>query len=158
VYGGLQLEQVYSPPASSKTSGFPVIFMDSMFVFHVPSNPVPASAATGSSSVANRDLALHLAVNDWRQFLFSLQGRLGRKQFWLFSLVSIPFGVAASMINDGDTESPFHIPGLFILLPLFWPGFAVTVKRWHDRNKSGWWILVNIIPIVGYIWSRARVP
>ena len=61
MYGGLQLEQVYSPPASSRTRGFPVVFRDSMFVFQVPSNPVPASAAAGSSSVGNRSLiASHL--------------------------------------------------------------------------------------------------
>ena len=34
-------------------------------------------------------------------------------------------------------------------LVLFWSLIAIQVKRWHDRDKSGWWILINFIPIVG---------
>ena len=33
-----------------------------------------------------------------------------------------------------------------------WIGLAVQVKRWHDRNKSGWWALLNLIPVIGQIW------
>ena len=56
MYGGLQLEQVYSPPASRRTTGFPVVFKDSMFVFQVPSKPVSERAAAGNSSVGIRSL------------------------------------------------------------------------------------------------------
>lgn len=29
---------------------------------------------------------------------------------------------------------------------------AVQVKRWHNRNKSGWWVLINCVPLIGAIW------
>ena len=30
---------------------------------------------------------------------------------------------------------------------------AIQVKRWHDRNKSGWWVLIGLIPLIGGIWA-----
>jgi uncharacterized membrane protein YhaH (DUF805 family) len=44
---------------------------------------------------------------------------------------------------------------LFLLLlapPLIWISVAVQVKRWHDRDKSGWWFLMNFVPIIGWLW------
>ncbi|MEO0416282.1 MAG: DUF805 domain-containing protein, partial [Verrucomicrobiota bacterium] len=38
-------------------------------------------------------------------------------------------------------------------LLLFWISLAVSVKRWHDRGKSGLWVLVNFIPVVGGLWE-----
>lgn len=42
---------------------------------------------------------------------------------------------------------------LFFIFCLIWVDLANSVKRWHDRDKSGWWILISIIPIVGPIWA-----
>jgi uncharacterized membrane protein YhaH (DUF805 family) len=33
-----------------------------------------------------------------------------------------------------------------------WPSLAIYVKRWHDRGKSGWWVLIVFVPIIGYLW------
>ena len=42
----------------------------------------------------------------------------------------------------------------FILLPLsWWVSLAISVKRWHDRGKSGWWVLIGFIPIIGGLWA-----
>src|SRR3546814_14546367 len=38
-------------------------------------------------------------------------------------------------------------------LAILWPGIVIAIKRWHDRDKSGWWILIVLIPIVGPIWA-----
>jgi uncharacterized membrane protein YhaH (DUF805 family) len=90
---------------------------------------------------------------NWRQFLFSFEGRVGRRQFWLMVVLTLPFLIAAAIINGGFGHDPAESPGALVLLPMLWPAFAVTVKRWHDRNKSAWWILINLIPVVGDIWS-----
>ena len=41
--------------------------------------------------------------------------------------------------------------GIFALLYLI-PAIIVHIKRFHDRNKSGWWLLIGLIPIIGAIW------
>jgi len=38
-------------------------------------------------------------------------------------------------------------------LVLLWPVLAVQAKRWHDRDKSAWWVLINLIPVIGFLWS-----
>lgn len=40
------------------------------------------------------------------------------------------------------------IVGLLII----WPSLAIQVKRWHDRDKSGWWVLIGLIAVIGGIW------
>jgi uncharacterized membrane protein YhaH (DUF805 family) len=87
------------------------------------------------------------------RLLFSFRGRVGRLEFWLMALLSIPFYVGAKLMNGGFAHDPTESPGILLLLPTLWPAFAVTVKRWHDRDKSGWWMLINLIPLVGAIWS-----
>ena len=34
-----------------------------------------------------------------------------------------------------------------------WPMIAVQVKRWHHRDKTGWWVLISLVPVIGLIWS-----
>jgi uncharacterized membrane protein YhaH (DUF805 family) len=36
---------------------------------------------------------------------------------------------------------------------LLWPSMAIMVKRWHDRDKRGWWALVVFVPVIGWIWA-----
>jgi uncharacterized membrane protein YhaH (DUF805 family) len=38
------------------------------------------------------------------------------------------------------------------IVALIWPEVAISAKRWHDRNKSAWWILISFIPFIGAIW------
>lgn len=49
-----------------------------------------------------------------------------------------------------ETES---LVAAALVLVFLWPKIAISVKRWHDRNKSGWWVFINLIPIVGPIWA-----
>ena len=99
---------------------------------------------------------------DWRQLFLGFNGRINRALWW--TGIAILWVVASinSWINrtiaDGDsfvTIGPAFI-GLvtFVIgIALIWPWLAVSVKRWHDRNKSGWWMLLLLIPIVGWIWG-----
>ena len=41
---------------------------------------------------------------------------------------------------------------LLVNLLLFWPALAISVKRWHDRDKPGWWALLAFLPVIGWIW------
>jgi uncharacterized membrane protein YhaH (DUF805 family) len=88
----------------------------------------------------------------WQQFLLSPHGRVSREQYWLMTLLTLPFIIAAAWASGG-IQYLAQRPGVFYLLPIVWPSLVVTIKRWHDRNKSGWWVLINLVPVVGDIWS-----
>ena len=42
---------------------------------------------------------------------------------------------------------------LLAMIPMAWIGLAIQVKRWHDRNKSGWWCLIALVPYIGGLWQ-----
>lgn len=46
--------------------------------------------------------------------------------------------------------APYLIWWFFLLM--LWPTIAICVKRFHDRNKSGWWALIMLIPYIGFLW------
>ncbi len=87
----------------------------------------------------------------WKQILFSFEGRIPRRQFWGGQLVQILlFGVV------GLSTDALGLGALVLLVPLYviaiWSSLALNAKRAHDRDKSGWFILVALIPIIGSIW------
>jgi uncharacterized membrane protein YhaH (DUF805 family) len=44
------------------------------------------------------------------------------------------------------------LPLIILFLLLLWPSICLYAKRWHDRDKSGWWSLIGLIPIIGGLW------
>ena len=89
------------------------------------------------------------------QILFSFKGRIGRGTYWLGAFFITGFVIAASLVDVAfyDYTRYSGIPTILGRLLVLWPGLALTVKRWHDRDKSGWWTLINIIPYIGPLWS-----
>ena len=76
-------------------------------------------------------------------------GRARRKEYWMFVLfnVLITFGIglAESMIGLPGTLSSFY--ALVVLIP----SVAVGVRRLHDTGRTGWWMLLNLLPVIGTI-------
>lgn len=88
-----------------------------------------------------------------RQILFSFTGRVPRRVFWLYGVLGpLLFSVMAEMLLGivGVTEHRAQVATSLVLL---WPCMAVLVKRWHDRDKSGWWVLINLVPVIGLLWA-----
>lgn len=86
---------------------------------------------------------------------FQFKGRARRKEFWYFVLfnviIALVIGIIEVMVSGGNTyQSPGALSSLYTLLVLI-PSIAVTVRRLHDNNRSGWWYLMNFVPIVGPI-------
>jgi uncharacterized membrane protein YhaH (DUF805 family) len=92
-------------------------------------------------------------MEEFRMSLFSFQGRVGRMQFWLTSLLLSFVVVVLELVAKGTKAAPVALLLLALMLPLLWVSLAVGVKRWHDRDKSGWWILINLVPFIGSIWA-----
>ena len=77
-------------------------------------------------------------------------GRARRSEYWLFVLFSMIIAALLSVV-DYLVESPGILAmvfGVAILLPYI----AVGVRRMHDTNRSGWWLLITFVPAIGSIW------
>ena len=83
-------------------------------------------------------------------------GRARRKEYWMFFLFNMLFLIAAMIIDNVLGTTVGRLPyGLFYFLyalAVLLPGLAVAVRRLHDVGKSGWFMLIGLIPIVGAIW------
>lgn len=73
-------------------------------------------------------------------------GRADRKEYWMFVAVNILASLVLGIV-DGITGIP--VLGLLYMLVALLPSIAVTIRRLHDTDRSGWWMLVALIPFVG---------
>jgi uncharacterized membrane protein YhaH (DUF805 family) len=99
-----------------------------------------------------------------RKFFFSFDGRVSRTPYWLVLLTVLLIDALTFFLIDGfelldgdamdfERKGPGRFWALLVVVPSLWVGLVVSVKRWHDRNKSAWWILIGIIPVIGWLWS-----
>lgn len=89
------------------------------------------------------------------------EGRARRSEFWLFTLFdiillfgwAILFGISAAISGDraGPVAIGIGLLGVVLYLCLLIPRLAVTVRRLHDSDKSGWWILIAMLPFGGIV-------
>ncbi|MGZ5017203.1 MAG: DUF805 domain-containing protein [Methylobacter sp.] len=82
-------------------------------------------------------------------------GRARRKEYWFFFLISTVISIFLAVIDDftgaiSEEAGIGLLSGLYALAVLI-PGLSVTVRRLHDTNRSGWWILIGLIPVIGGI-------
>jgi uncharacterized membrane protein YhaH (DUF805 family) len=85
------------------------------------------------------------------------QGRASRAEYWLFALfiavveaVLMALGKAMGAPGSSGAMGASAVLGLFVLAVLI-PSLAVGVRRLHDTNRSGWWLLISLIPLIGAI-------
>jgi uncharacterized membrane protein YhaH (DUF805 family) len=92
-------------------------------------------------------------VNWWKVVVLEryaqFTGRAGRAEFWWFFLANLIISVVLSLL--GRASVIFAIISLIYSLAVLVPSIAVGVRRLHDTDKSGWWILIGLIPLVGFI-------
>ena len=82
-------------------------------------------------------------------------GRARRKEYWMFALLvvvaSIVIGMVEGILGLSGTVAMYGPLSLLFMLAILIPSIAVGVRRLHDTNRSGWWMLIGLIPIVGSI-------
>jgi uncharacterized membrane protein YhaH (DUF805 family) len=89
-------------------------------------------------------------------------GRARRKEYWMFALWNLIFWCAVvfaqtmmAIGGNGYFAWPFMLYGVATFLP----GLAVSVRRLHDTNRSGWWLFISLVPVVGalaLLWFMAQ--
>ena len=79
----------------------------------------------------------------------TFSGRARRTEYWMFSLfnfiIAIVLGAVDRLIGSID------VIGMLYGLAVFLPGIAVSVRRLHDTNRSGWCLFILLIPVIGWI-------
>ncbi|HEV2797950.1 MAG TPA: DUF805 domain-containing protein [Nocardioides sp.] len=82
-------------------------------------------------------------------------GRARRSEYWYFVLFNVIVSAVANILDNvigTDFEAGSGgILSTVVGLALFLPGLAAGVRRLHDTGRSGWWILIGLIPIIGWI-------
>jgi uncharacterized membrane protein YhaH (DUF805 family) len=92
-----------------------------------------------------------------RRYLW-IDGRSSRREWWQIEFVAIASywfvgngAAVVAMLHDQPPLLPMPVRLLLGAL-MFWVNIASTVRRLHDRNKSGWWALLYLFPVFGIIW------
>ena len=98
---------------------------------------------------------MKLALECMTKRYATFSGRAQRREFWLFVLIYlilllIAYGVDIA-IGTYDEENGIGVVGGILILALLIPNLAVSVRRLHDTDRSGWWILIALIPLIGPI-------
>ena len=89
-------------------------------------------------------------------------GRARRKEYWMFTLMNgiiglvLQWGTIGILESAESSDNMTNLVGLGIPIAysilVFLPTIAVSVRRMHDVGKSGWMVLINLIPLIGSIW------
>ncbi len=82
-------------------------------------------------------------------------GRSRRKEYWYFVLFVVIISIVLGMI-DGLLGTYHRSTGAGLLSSIFSlavliPSIAVSVRRLHDIDRTGWWVLISLVPLVGWI-------
>ncbi|QKD00634.1 DUF805 domain-containing protein [Mesorhizobium loti] len=96
---------------------------------------------------------------DWKYLLTSFDGRINRAKFWAGIGVFVVIGIVGFILDSilgtritTGSGAQIGIIGIVLALASIYFAIALYAKRWHDRNKSGWWTLIGLVPIIGGIW------
>ncbi len=103
---------------------------------------------------------------NWQIMLFTSQGRIRRSEYWGWSLgadaglavFALIFGYIAYSVIARFNYAPLwyilYFPLIaFMVMTWLWKSFCLTAKRWHDIGKPGWWALLLLVPVVGWVWT-----
>lgn len=87
------------------------------------------------------------------QILFSFRGRIPRKTYWLYGVLGLLLVSVMATLLFGIAGVEERRAEVLANLLIVWPAAAISAKRWHDRDQSAWWLLINLVPVLGVIWS-----
>jgi uncharacterized membrane protein YhaH (DUF805 family) len=92
-----------------------------------------------------------------QQKYVDFSGRARRSEYWYFFLFNVIVSVVAGIIDGilgtrgSGTMSGTGLVGAIASLALLLPNLGVGVRRLHDTSRSGWWLLIGLVPLVGWI-------
>ncbi len=114
------------------------------------SPPLPNSIVAN-----NHNAEANFSMIDWfkkglRNYT-NFSGRARRKEFWYFNLAQFILLIIASVLDSVIFNSETSLFYFLVALSLFLPSLAVGIRRLHDTSRSGWWLFISLIPLIGTI-------
>jgi uncharacterized membrane protein YhaH (DUF805 family) len=125
-----------------------------------PPPPPPPGSGGGATHPMSNPL-----IGYWKRVVLEryaqFTGRSSRAEFWWYFLANIIISIVLNVLVAAS--SIFWVPYVIYSLAVLIPGLAVGVRRLHDTNRSGWWLLIALIPIAGIIvlivfWASDATP
>ena len=118
-----------------------------------------------SDVMQGRDYRRQSGLKDAAQQFFAryidFSGRSNRGEFWFWVidaiLISIAIGLLDAIFFGGETDPLSALWGLVTFIP----SIALSVRRLHDIGRTGWWVLIALVPLIGWlvlIWFHAQPP
>ena len=92
-------------------------------------------------------------LDAWKNYI-TFTGRSRRAAYWMFVLFNFIAVILANVIDNVlglAGEAGYGPVSMIYGLAVFLPGLALAIRRLHDTGRSGWWMLIGFIPIVGLI-------
>ena len=92
-------------------------------------------------------------LDAWKNY-FTFTGRSRRKAYWVFFVFNVIATILANLIDNVlglAGQSVYGPVSMLYALAVFLPGLALAVRRLHDTGRSGWWMLLGFIPLIGWI-------
>ena len=78
------------------------------------------------------------------------QGRAPRSEFWWFALFYMLLSLVIGAVS-GLSDVLGGVLNLVVTLALLVPTIAVSIRRLHDTDRTGWWVLIGLVPLIGTI-------
>jgi len=131
---------------------------------------IPPPPPSGYGGAAAQPALPQPLVSYWKKVVLenylNFTGRARRAEFWWYFLANLIISVVLNIIDAViglGLGGGIGVLGLIYALAVLIPGLAVGVRRLHDTDKSGWWLLLALIPIVGIIvlivfWATDGLP
>ncbi len=99
---------------------------------------------------------MDLVIQSFTTKYATFSGRSPRKEYWLFILayvvLSIAFAILDAVTGLYSTAANIGLFGAVFSIAVLIPYLAVSIRRMHDTDRVGWWILIALIPLVRWIW------
>ena len=125
----------------------------------VPPPPPPSPGGGGAPPMSNP------LIGYWKRVVLEryaeFTGRSSRAEFWWYFLANLIIGIVLNLLTTASWI--FWVPYVIYSLAVLIPGLAVGIRRLHDTDRVGWWLLIALIPIVGIIvlivfWAGEGTP
>ena len=108
-----------------------------------------------STATNNHNAEANYGIIDWfkkglRNYT-NFSGRARRKEFWYFNLAQFILLIIASVLDSVIFSSETSLFYFLVALGLFLPSISVGIRRLHDTSRSGWWLFISLVPLIGTI-------